>query len=88
VVAYRHEEELLARAGGDLELLYIQSVLPEKLRLSREYLARRTWRSDLAVLFRTARTLFVGPAGVTRNLTDPSVGGENSSSFPSDPRSQ
>jgi lipopolysaccharide/colanic/teichoic acid biosynthesis glycosyltransferase len=86
VVAFRHEEELLTRAGGDRELLYLQSVLPEKLRLSREYLAGRNWRTDLAVLFQTGRSLFVGPVGMPRNLTDPSKGGENPRSFPFDPR--
>lgn len=85
VVAFRHEEELLARVGSDREALYHQRVLPVKLRLSRDYLRERTWRSDLRVLLRTAGSLFFRPARLPIDLTDQGLGGENSSSFPKDP---
>jgi lipopolysaccharide/colanic/teichoic acid biosynthesis glycosyltransferase len=87
VVAFRHEEELLSRLGGDREVTYNQRVLPIKLGLSRDYLRGRTWHSDLAVLWRTALCLFVRPPRLPKNLTDPGVGGENPPSFPTGPSS-
>jgi lipopolysaccharide/colanic/teichoic acid biosynthesis glycosyltransferase len=86
VLAFRHEEDLLASVDGDREVAYIQRVLPEKLRISRAYLATRTWRSDLRVLFRTLLALFSRPGRVPRDLTARYRAGENSSSFPNDPR--
>lgn len=46
------EEELLAGAA-DPEALYVDTILPAKLRLSLEYAARATVRSDLGVVLRT-----------------------------------
>jgi lipopolysaccharide/colanic/teichoic acid biosynthesis glycosyltransferase len=48
----RDEEALLALAGdtGDMEGFYRERLLPWKLRGYRDYLAHRTWASDLAVL--------------------------------------
>lgn len=55
----RDEETLLALAGdtGDIESYYRERLLPWKLRGYRDYLARRTWASDLAVLGATALTV-------------------------------
>jgi lipopolysaccharide/colanic/teichoic acid biosynthesis glycosyltransferase len=66
-VAYRDEETILAaeavevaRAAGreaattdDLEQAYRERILPAKLALESEYLATRSWRSDLDILRRT-----------------------------------
>lgn len=51
-VEFRDEEALLA-AAEDAERFYREVVLPRKLRLSAEYLERRTFGSDMEMLFRT-----------------------------------
>ena len=53
---YRHEADLLG--GADWETVYRQEVMPAKLALDLEYLARRTLRSDLGLLARTAVAMF------------------------------
>jgi lipopolysaccharide/colanic/teichoic acid biosynthesis glycosyltransferase len=52
----RDEEALLALAAdtGDVESYYRERLLPWKLRGYRDYLVRRSWTSDLAVLGATA----------------------------------
>lgn len=52
-VAFRNEEELLA-AAEDIEYYYRTVILPRKLELSAAYLERRSFFSDLEMLFRTA----------------------------------
>jgi lipopolysaccharide/colanic/teichoic acid biosynthesis glycosyltransferase len=49
----RNEEELLATAGLDHEAFYRAYLVPFKLCGYREYLAVRTWKTDIAVLLRT-----------------------------------
>jgi lipopolysaccharide/colanic/teichoic acid biosynthesis glycosyltransferase len=56
-IAYRHEAEMLAR-DPDPEAAYVGRILPDKLRLSREYAERRTPLTDLGVLLRTVGSLF------------------------------
>lgn len=59
----RDEEELLKRAGGeDVEGYYREQLLPWKLRGYREYLDRRSWTTDLAVLGATALAVLRGKA--------------------------
>jgi lipopolysaccharide/colanic/teichoic acid biosynthesis glycosyltransferase len=53
----RNEEELLAGVAGDREAFYRAHLQPWKLKGYAEYLARRSWRSDLAVLCETARAV-------------------------------
>ena len=48
---FRDEAELLV--GDDPERLYREEILPAKLRLDAEYLARRSTLLDLEILFRT-----------------------------------
>jgi lipopolysaccharide/colanic/teichoic acid biosynthesis glycosyltransferase len=50
-LAFRNESELLGDAGA--EDAYIGQILPRKLELSLEYARRRTWLSDLGVIFQT-----------------------------------
>ncbi len=51
-VAYLREEELLERSGESLEEYYLNVVMPDKLRLDLDYLARRTFFTDLGLLWR------------------------------------
>jgi lipopolysaccharide/colanic/teichoic acid biosynthesis glycosyltransferase len=50
-LAYRHEEEMFGT--GDLQEVYFTEILPRKLELSLHYAGQRTFRSDLALIFRT-----------------------------------
>ncbi len=58
-IAFRHEERLLE--VGDPERYYRTTLLPAKLALDADYLARRTILSDLRMLAATARVLFAHP---------------------------
>ena len=49
---FRHESELLAQAE-DPEAEYCQHVLPEKLRLAKDYIERSSLSFDLKVIFQT-----------------------------------
>jgi lipopolysaccharide/colanic/teichoic acid biosynthesis glycosyltransferase len=55
-IAYANEEEVLARYP-DLERAYVEEVMPRKLELNLQYLARRSLRTDLEILWQTARTV-------------------------------
>ena len=55
-LAMRNEEELLA-CTRDPESYYAGTLLPAKMRCSAKYMRRRTWASDVCVLFRTAARL-------------------------------
>ena len=56
-VVYRDEEGLLATVD-DPETFYRETILPRKLRLSAEYLLRRTRASDLRLILATIVTAF------------------------------
>jgi lipopolysaccharide/colanic/teichoic acid biosynthesis glycosyltransferase len=49
----RNEEALLAQVTGDRERFYLETLQPFKLRGYVEYLQRRTWWSDLTVVWQT-----------------------------------
>jgi lipopolysaccharide/colanic/teichoic acid biosynthesis glycosyltransferase len=51
-VAYRHEEYLLATAT-DLERMYRDDILPQKLRLDAEWLAERSISHDVRIIIDT-----------------------------------
>jgi len=53
----RNEEELLSRVDADPEAFYLQTLQPWKLSQYVEYLARRSWLTDLAILLRTGRAV-------------------------------
>jgi lipopolysaccharide/colanic/teichoic acid biosynthesis glycosyltransferase len=55
-LAYRREEALLR--GANWQNTYLQVILPRKLEIEREYAARRTLFSDLALIARTVFALF------------------------------
>jgi lipopolysaccharide/colanic/teichoic acid biosynthesis glycosyltransferase len=49
---YRHESELLQQAA-DPELAYVQQILPDKIRLGKEYLQRQSLLLDLTLIAKT-----------------------------------
>ncbi len=49
----RNEELLMTRVEGDREAFYRETLQPLKLAGYRAYLQRRTWRTDVGVLFAT-----------------------------------
>jgi lipopolysaccharide/colanic/teichoic acid biosynthesis glycosyltransferase len=51
-LAFIDEEERLR--GGDSESLYIAEVMPQKLAIELAYIQRKSFASDMAILFRTA----------------------------------
>jgi lipopolysaccharide/colanic/teichoic acid biosynthesis glycosyltransferase len=55
-LAYRHEGEMFGK--GDVQEVYFSEILPRKLELSLQYARQRTFRSDLALLFRTILGVF------------------------------
>ncbi len=61
-VKYRHEEELLDTAD-DLESLYLNVILPDKLRMDLEYVERRSFLLDLKVLCQVAVSLLTPSHG-------------------------
>jgi lipopolysaccharide/colanic/teichoic acid biosynthesis glycosyltransferase len=56
-IRFRHEERLLAGAS-DWERTYMETVLPEKLRIDMNYLETRSFITDLRLLGETALALF------------------------------
>ena len=57
---FRDEEVLMASVSTDRDRYYREVILPAKLDASIAYLRERTWKTDLGVLFRTARRLTTG----------------------------
>ena len=73
-VAYLREEELLERSGENLEEYYLNVVMPDKLRLDIDYRARRTFLTDLGLLWRAGfgvlrRTIFGAWAACSASLS-------------------
>jgi lipopolysaccharide/colanic/teichoic acid biosynthesis glycosyltransferase len=52
-LSLRDEEALMAGVEGDRDRYYREALQPAKLRGYVEYLRRRTWKSDLGVIWRT-----------------------------------
>lgn len=52
-IKYHRESELLAQAGAEWERVYIEQVMPDKLRLNLEYIERRSFWFDLKLIFQT-----------------------------------
>jgi lipopolysaccharide/colanic/teichoic acid biosynthesis glycosyltransferase len=55
-LTYRHEQSLLV--GDDWEKIYLREIMPQKLAIELEYLARRTLWQDLALIVRTLWAVF------------------------------
>jgi lipopolysaccharide/colanic/teichoic acid biosynthesis glycosyltransferase len=58
-LAYRNEEAMFGQR--DVEEVYFSEILPRKLELSLAYARQRTFRSDLALIFRTVLGIFQAP---------------------------
>jgi lipopolysaccharide/colanic/teichoic acid biosynthesis glycosyltransferase len=52
-LCFRNEEEMY-KEGRPVEEQYVEGILPVKLRMALEYSRRRTFRSDLEIIFRSA----------------------------------
>jgi lipopolysaccharide/colanic/teichoic acid biosynthesis glycosyltransferase len=57
-VRYRNEEEELAKAA-DPEQLYLERIMPEKIRLHHEYVQRMNLLLDLRILYQTLVSVYV-----------------------------
>lgn len=55
-LAYRHEERMLT--GENWETLYREQIMPAKLAIDLDYIARRTLQQDLILIVRTMRAIF------------------------------
>lgn len=56
-LTYRHEADVLGRAEHPEEE-YCHRILPDKIRLAKEYVRRASFFFDLALLFKTLRELY------------------------------
>lgn len=56
-IAYRNENELLATAA-DPERFYIETVMPDKLRINLQYVQNHSFWGDIKLLFRTLSVVF------------------------------
>lgn len=74
-VKLRNEEELLESAGDDKEGFYLTVLQPYKLAGYVEYLTGRTWRSDIRVLFETARAVVVPQSAPPPSIEEIRTGG-------------
>ena len=61
-LALRDEEDLMESVAGDRERYYRETLQPRKLAGYRSYLQRRTWRSDVGVIWSTVVALLPGRA--------------------------
>ena len=55
-IAYRHEGELLV-AAPDPEALYINTIMPDKLRINLDYLQKQTVWTDFLIILKTFKTV-------------------------------
>ena len=54
---YRHEAEMLGRCENPEEA-YVRQILPEKIKLAKEYVRKASLRFDIALILKTLLTLF------------------------------
>ncbi len=52
-IKYRDESEILAESGDDWETVYISKVMPDKLRLNLEYIAKQSLWFDVKLILKT-----------------------------------
>ncbi len=57
-IKYRDESEILAEAGDDWETVYISKVMPDKLRLNLEYIAKQSLWFDVKLILTTLLRIF------------------------------
>ncbi len=56
-VKYRDEEKILALAH-DPENYYLEKILPDKIRLAKEYVSDITFQKDISIIIETLKSLF------------------------------
>jgi MoaA/NifB/PqqE/SkfB family radical SAM enzyme len=80
-LAFRDESALLVGSADEVERLYLTTVMPAKLALELQYLAQRTWRRDVATLWRSlacslrALVGWVGQPGAVADASGPGAAG-------------
>jgi lipopolysaccharide/colanic/teichoic acid biosynthesis glycosyltransferase len=52
-IAYRNENDLLASVKTNPEEYYIKEIMPKKLALNLQYISKRTFFSDILIIFKT-----------------------------------
>jgi lipopolysaccharide/colanic/teichoic acid biosynthesis glycosyltransferase len=62
-IKYRNEEKILAKVE-DPEKYYVEEILPDKLRLAKEYIKRVSLRTDISIIANTIRIIFQKEATV------------------------
>jgi lipopolysaccharide/colanic/teichoic acid biosynthesis glycosyltransferase len=67
---FRNEQEMLTGVSGDRERFYLQVLQPYKLALNRDYLRRRSFRSDLDVILQTLLVVSVRSRSAQPSLAD------------------
>jgi len=60
-IRFRHEAEILGRAA-DPEKEYVEQILPEKIRLAKDYVRRSSFWYDVTLLVKTALAVGRGSA--------------------------
>lgn len=56
-IIYRNENDMLSKSQ-DPETLYVQKIMPDKLKINLEYLNDNSFASDLKIIFRTFKAMF------------------------------
>lgn len=67
-IFFRNEERVL-QGVDDPERFYVEELLPEKIRMSIEYTTKRTFLSDIAILYKTFRAVLSKSALTERPTT-------------------
>jgi lipopolysaccharide/colanic/teichoic acid biosynthesis glycosyltransferase len=65
------DEAAMLEGVDDPERVYIEQIMPAKLRLNLEYARRATFRGDIALILRTFRLMLVPARGAANGVTDP-----------------
>ena len=55
-IRYRNENELLERVN-DPDKYYVEVIMPDKLRINLEYVARHSFTFDIRLIFQTFRAI-------------------------------
>jgi lipopolysaccharide/colanic/teichoic acid biosynthesis glycosyltransferase len=56
-IRYRHEAELLGAVSDPIKH-YIDVILPDKIRISKDYVRSQSFRKDIALIFQTIAVIF------------------------------
>lgn len=56
-IEFRNESELLG-SSGDSEKLYVEQIMPAKIRKNLDYQAKATWLKDIGVILKTIGVMF------------------------------